>query len=931
MQDSTVTITITAVDGATKVFQGVGDTAVKQANRAAAAWQKNNAVQNVSIESTGKLGKAAGAAAGQQDRLAASTRRSYLAQTALTTVLSASINKAFLELVDVTGQAIQRVDLIANFPKSMAALGLSAKDASVSLRTLSNYIGSIGGNLQDATVSVARFAEVTKNVKAATAEFVGVNNALIAGGAGQEVQKNALEQLTQAYSRGIPQLIEWRSLMVAMPAQLSQVAHAMKLPNAQALGEALTHGKVSMQSFITELTKLSTGTGPIAQQALARMSGIQFAFNVFKNTMVQGITTIIQTIGRQNIVNFFTTLTGVVQQLAIWAVKLISILFSLFNIISRIFGGPQLKLARDETAGVADNLGAGAANADDLSDGLDDATKAAKKTAKQLASFDKMNVLTEPSDSSGSGKDKKPSAAGAPLSDADAAALEDIFDKIGGKIGKISAASKILAGILAGIAAIKFAQGLLNQFNGIIKTVKETGDQLNSLKKKLFGTEDKKGVFAKAKDSVKSFLDTLGTVGGFIAGVFSNSKAVQAAGKFGKFLFAPILAGFGVVVGALETLVLGVAVALGVSIGAAIAIIAAAVVAIGVIIFLVVKYWDTIWASIKLAAQVFWDFIVAGWQLAVDAITAVWNTLFDIFAGPVKFIVQFIEAMMTLSIAIVAIALEAIAGLFVLLVKGVFAILSTVATWIFNNVISPVVKFFVDMWKKIVDLAKASWDFVFEKILRPVVGWVSINVTTPVFNLFRGLWDGVVGLVRGFWTAVMNVLRPFAGWVKANVIDPVLGFFNSLWDKIKNGLSAMMKGLGSILGNLANIVKAPINGVIDLLNRFFGSLGSIKVPDWVPNVGGNRVEFPRIPKLASGGIVQQSMIANVGENGSEAIIPLENNMQWLDKLANKINSTTGGGQPIQLVVQIGEDKIATKVIDLINEKTQMSGRNSIFV
>ena len=70
MQDSTVTITITAVDGATKVFQGVGDTAVRQASRAAAAFQKANEVMNVSIESTGQLGRATGAAANQQERFA---------------------------------------------------------------------------------------------------------------------------------------------------------------------------------------------------------------------------------------------------------------------------------------------------------------------------------------------------------------------------------------------------------------------------------------------------------------------------------------------------------------------------------------------------------------------------------------------------------------------------------------------------------------------------------------------------------------------------------------------------------------------------------------------------------------------------------------------------------------------------------------------
>lgn len=925
MQDSTVTITITAVDGATKVFQGVGDTAVKQANRAAAAFQKANDVQNVAIESTGSLGVAAGKAAGQQDKLTASTRRSYFAQTALTTILSAGINKAFLTMIDVTGQAIQRVDLLANFPKSMQALGLSATDASASLKTLTGYIGQIGGNLQDATTSVTRFAEVTKNIKAATAEFVGVNNALIAGGAGTEVQKNALEQLTQAYSRGIPQLIEWRSLMVAMPAQLNQVAQAMKLPNAQALGEALTNGKVSMQDFITELTKLSTGTGPIAQQALARMSGIQFAFNVFKNTLVQGMTAIITTVGRQNIVDFLTLLTGVITQLAQWAVKLISILFNLFNIISRVFGGPQLKLAQDNTAGIADNLGGAADNADDLADGLDDAAKAANKS---LASFDKMNVLTK----GDSGKAQTPSSAGAPLSAADAATLQGIFDNITGKLPEISNAAKVLAGVLAGLATIKFAEALLNQFNGVAKTIKETTQNAKDLNKALFGSTDKDGKkidglaqkFGKLGGSIKDTGVNIGTA--LISGIAGAIGG--AAGSIGTLL-APIGAA---IVGFFTDLVLTVAVALGVTVGAAVAIIVAIVAAVIAIIVLIALNWNTIMNAIKVAAQAVWDFLVAGWNLLVAAVTAVWNTLFDIFSGPIKFILQFVEAVFILIVAIIATAIQIIVTIFVALVKGIFDILSAVAGWIWDNVISPVIDFFTALWQKIVDGVTAAWNWIFDNVLLPIATWVNVHVIQPVFGFFKGLWDGIVSITVGFWNGLVNILAPFANWVNDHIIQPILGFFNWLWDHIKDGLSTMLNGLASLFGGLANIVKSPINGIIDLINDVFKQLNKVKVPDWVPGIGGKGVNFPMIPKLARGGIVQQSTIANIGENGAEAIVPLENNTEWIDKLADKINSANGNnGMPIQLTVQIGEDKVASKIIDLINEKTQMSGRNAIFV
>ena len=43
-----------------------------------------------------------------------------------------------------------------------------------------------------------------------------------------------------------------------------------------------------------------------------------------------------------------------------------------------------------------------------------------------------------------------------------------------------------------------------------------------------------------------------------------------------------------------------------------------------------------------------------------------------------------------------------------------------------------------------------------------------------------------------------------------------------------------------------------------------------------------------IPKLARGGIVNQPTQAIIGEAGKEAVLPLENNTEWMDTLAQKI-------------------------------------------
>ena len=43
-----------------------------------------------------------------------------------------------------------------------------------------------------------------------------------------------------------------------------------------------------------------------------------------------------------------------------------------------------------------------------------------------------------------------------------------------------------------------------------------------------------------------------------------------------------------------------------------------------------------------------------------------------------------------------------------------------------------------------------------------------------------------------------------------------------------------------------------------------------------------------IPRLATGGVVEGSTVANIGEAGAEAVVPLEKNLGWLNKMGGMI-------------------------------------------
>lgn len=137
--------------------------------------------------------------------------------------------------------------------------------------------------------------------------------------------------------------------------------------------------------------------------------------------------------------------------------------------------------------------------------------------------------------------------------------------------------------------------------------------------------------------------------------------------------------------------------------------------------------------------------------------------------------------------------------------------------------------------------------------------------------------------------------------------DAIINWISDVWTKIKNFWNAhisfvfkpewwtnkfncIKQGMKNALNGVITIVENTINRVVGALNSF-----SIKIPNWVPTYGGSslgfNIPYAHLPRLAKGGIVNspgrgQAIIA--GEAGAEAILPLQNNTEWMDMLVDKV-------------------------------------------
>ena len=158
-------------------------------------------------------------------------------------------------------------------------------------------------------------------------------------------------------------------------------------------------------------------------------------------------------------------------------------------------------------------------------------------------------------------------------------------------------------------------------------------------------------------------------------------------------------------------------------------------------------------------------------------------------------------------------------------------------------------------------------------------------------------------------------------WVYHNVLQPVGAFFNGLWNGVKAGAQGVGNAIRSIFGAIVGFVKAPINAIIDGVNKILGKINGIKIPDWVPGIGGAHTNFATIPKLARGGIATRATGAMIGEAGTEAVIPLERNTgNWAGLLASAIRDefeseemTIGGGMTVYMTNNINNNLDADEI------------------
>lgn len=251
--------------------------------------------------------------------------------------------------------------------------------------------------------------------------------------------------------------------------------------------------------------------------------------------------------------------------------------------------------------------------------------------------------------------------------------------------------------------------------------------------------------------------------------------------------------------------------------------------------------------------------------------------------------------------------------------EGVGEKIGTIFTWIADNW-----EFVSTLGAIILGIAAAI------SVVSTVMAVVNaVTAASPVTWIVLGIVAAVAALTAAIVLCVKN-------W------DKIKETVTNVVEKIKTAVTNTFNKVRDTITNTINKAKSAVETAINKIKALFDfefKLPQLKKPSFGITPAGWKVgDLLKgvIPKLsvvwnARGGVFDKptlfgygGSLQGIGENGAEAVVPLENNLGWLNKLADMLAERLGnGGAPV--VLQVGEKVFGEVAVSSINKITKQTG------
>ena len=208
------------------------------------------------------------------------------------------------------------------------------------------------------------------------------------------------------------------------------------------------------------------------------------------------------------------------------------------------------------------------------------------------------------------------------------------------------------------------------------------------------------------------------------------------------------------------------------------------------------------------------------------------NTIVPILTQIIQTILPVLQQLLQTLMPIIQQIIDTVLPVFI-------SLLNTIVP-IFQNIIQAILPVLQQLLQALIPVIQMVTE-IFANVLGKALQTVA-NIVSGVMQVFQGLIDFIAGVFTGNWSQA--------------------------WESVKSIFIGVFNGLGEIF-------KAPFRTVVTVINTVIGGLNKLKVPDWVPGIGGKGINIPKIPEFAKGtNRTPGTFIA--GENGPELITDAAN-------------------------------------------------------
>lgn len=384
----------------------------------------------------------------------------------------------------------------------------------------------------------------------------------------------------------------------------------------------------------------------------------------------------------------------------------------------------------------------------------------------------------------------------------------------------------------------------------------------------------------------------------------------------------------------------------------------------------IVEFFSGLWESIQSIVQ-------TGIEAVVGFFTGLWETLQGIWDGicnVINFAIQFIATIFSTAIQILLIPWQFIWenfgsvltekwNQFKEIISSALNAIKNVISTVWNAIVSflkpilqSIAKFFTTVWNGIKNVTSTVFNAIktfitnvwnniksaIQSVLNTIKSIIS-NVWNTIKSVVSSVLNAIKGVVSSIWNGIKSVISSVVDGIKtkvSNVFNAVKSTVSSVFNGIKNTATSVWNRIKSAITTPIEAAKNKVKSVVNAIKGFFSgmklSLPKIKLPHFKVT-GKLSIAPPSVPKLSIswykfGGVFDSpslfgygnGMLGGLGEDGAEAVVPLEKNTYWLDKLANMLNEKIGSNTPI--ILEVDGKVFAETAINTINNNTRQTGK-----